>query len=139
MELPVLVGEADGEIECVVSAGTEAALGNGGSEYDSGGVSGGSHVYSGPQDLILVCVLLVLFVFFSPVGHPHQMAGKFIEMIKSQISALRAGTRPGTEKRTILVKSADLSKEKWLMERSQGLRIKCIFMLSTLTSSLCEI
>ena len=32
MELPVLVGEADGEIECVVSAGTEAALGNGGSE-----------------------------------------------------------------------------------------------------------
>lgn len=66
------------------------------------------------------------------------MAGKFIEMIKSHISALRAGTRPGTEERTILVKSADLSSEKWLMERSQGLRIKCIFMLSTLTSSLCE-
>lgn len=69
------------------------------------------------------------------MDHPHQMAGKFIEMIKSHISALRAGTRPGTE-RTILVKSADLSNEKWLMERSQGLWIKCIF--STLTSSLCE-
>lgn len=71
------------------------------------------------------------------MDHPHQMAGKFIEMIKSHISALRAGTRSGTE-RTILVKSADLSNEKWLTERSQGLGIKCIFMLSTLTSSLCE-
>lgn len=27
------------------------------SNYDSGGLSGGSHVYAGPRDLIFVCVL----------------------------------------------------------------------------------
>lgn len=101
---------------------------------DSGGLPGGGDVYTGPRDLILVCVSATFF----HVGHLHKMT-QIRRNYQFHIFALSAGTRPGTEERTILVKSADLSNEKWLMERSQGLRIKCIFMLSTLTSSLCEV
>lgn len=44
----------------VVSAGTEAASSNRGS--NSGGLSGGSDVYTGPTALILVCVLATFYV-----------------------------------------------------------------------------
>lgn len=44
----------------MVSAGTEAASSNRGS--NSGGLSGGSDVYTGPTALILVCVLATFYV-----------------------------------------------------------------------------
>ena len=93
----------------------------------------------GPRNLILDCVLA--FFFFFPLMGQSPPDGRQVHRNHQAfyISALSAGTEPGIEERTVLLKSADLSNEKWLMERSQGLRIKCIFMLSILTSSLCEI
>lgn len=98
---------------------------------------GRSDIYTGPRDLILDCVLAF---FFSPDGQSPPDGRQVHRNHQAfYISALSAGTEPGIEERTVLLKSADLSNEKWLMERSQGLRIKCIFMLSILTSSLCDI
>lgn len=45
----------------MVSAGTEAASSNRGS--NSGGLSGGSDVYTGPRALILVCVVATFYVW----------------------------------------------------------------------------